>query len=242
MFSGFLLNTALYCIMRFVPPARHALGPDFADGLLIFFGTLSILVAAGFIVFQRDAKRLLAYHSVEHLGIITLGFGLGPLGTFAALFHTLNHSVCKSLAFFAVGRLGQQFGSHEMHALSGALRADRLWGIALLGSVLALIGVAPFSVFMSEYQLLRAAASGSAWLVLVLFLAASGVVFVSALRHLIDMAFGDPNPAVPVAHDGRAGVFIVASAIGLLLLLGLWMPVWFAGALGSAAAVLGVRV
>ena len=118
---------------------------------------LSILVAAGFIVFQRDAKRLLAYSSVEHLGIITLGFGLGPLGTFAALFHTLNHSLCKSLAFFAVGRLGQRYGSHDMHMLSGALRADRLWGLALLGSILALIGVAPFSIFMSEYQLLRAA-------------------------------------------------------------------------------------
>ena len=242
MFSGFLLNTALYCIMRFVPPARHALGTAFADGLLIFFGTLSILVAAGFIVFQRDAKRLLAYHSVEHLGIITLGFGLGPLGTFAALFHTLNHSVCKSLAFFAVGRLGQQVGSHDMHMLSGALRADRLWGIALLGSVLALIGVAPFSVFMSEYQLLRAAAGGGAWLVLVLFLAASSVVFLSALRHLIDMAFGDPKSSVQGARDGNAGTLIVVSAMGLLLLLGLWMPVWFSGALGSAAAVLGPRL
>jgi hydrogenase-4 component F len=242
MFSGFLLNTALYCIMRFVPPAQHALGSDFANGLLIFFGTLSILVAAGFIVFQRDAKRLLAYHSVEHLGIITLGFGLGPLGTFAALFHTLNHSVCKSLAFFAVGRLGQEFGSHDMHALSGALRADRLWGIALLGSVLALIGVAPFSVFMSEYQLLRAAASGGAWLVLVLFLAASSIVFVSALRHLIDMAFGNPKSSVRAARGGKAGVLIVVSAMGLLLLLGLWMPVWFSGALGSAAAVMGARM
>ncbi|HEY8874326.1 MAG TPA: proton-conducting transporter membrane subunit [Stellaceae bacterium] len=250
MFSGFLLNTALYCIMRFVPPARHALGAEFTNELLIFFGTLSILVAAGFIVFQRDAKRLLAYHSVEHLGIITLGFGLGPLGTFAALFHTLNHSVCKSLAFFAVGRLGQEFGSHEMHALSGALRADRLWGIALLGSVLALIGVAPFSVFMSEYQLLRAAAGAGKWLVLVLFLAASSVVFLSALRHLIDMAYGDPKlpmadgaaDACPGAQDGKAGILIVVSAIGLLVLLGLWMPVWFSGALVSAAAVLGARV
>jgi hydrogenase-4 component F len=247
MFSGFLLNTALYCIMRFVPPARHALGADFANGLLIFFGTLSILVAAGFIVFQRDAKRLLAYHSVEHLGIITLGFGLGPLGTFAALFHTLNHSVCKSLAFFAVGRLGQEAGSHDMHMLSGALRADRLWGIALLGSVLALIGVAPFSVFMSEYQLLRAAAAGGKWLILVLFLAASSVVFLSALRHLIDMAFGDPQSSVaaarPGARDSTAGILpgllIVVSAMGLLLLLGLWMPVWFSGALASAAVVLG---
>src|SRR5260370_31493720 len=134
--------------MGFVPAARHVLGADFADGLLIFFGTLSILVAAGFIVFQRDAKRLLAYHSVEHLGIITLGFGLGPLGTFAALFHTLNHSVCKSLSFFAVGRLGQAFGSHDMHILSGVLRADRLLGLALVGNVLALSCAAPVSDFI----------------------------------------------------------------------------------------------
>jgi len=91
MFSGFLLNAALYCIMRYVPLVPHALGNDFASDLLVVFGTLSVLVAAAFIVFQTDAKRLLAYHSVEHLGIIALGFGLGPIGAFAALFHTLNH-------------------------------------------------------------------------------------------------------------------------------------------------------
>ena len=239
MFSGFLLNTALYCIMRFVPPAQHALGADFANGLLIGFGVLSILVAAGFIVFQRDAKRLLAYHSVEHMGIIALGYGLGPLGAIAALFHTLNHSVCKSLAFFAVGRLGQRFGSHDMHRIAGALRADRVWGVALLVSLLALIGVAPFSIFMSEYQLLRAAVGAGAWLALVLFLAASGVVFVAALRHLIDMAYGPAGDGAMLPHDGRLGVPIVAVAAGLLLLLGLWMPLPLLDALGRAAAVVG---
>src|SRR5439155_20831909 len=189
-------------------------------------------------VFQRDAKRLLAYHSVEHMGIITLGYGLGPLGAFAALFHTLNHSVCKSLAFFAVGRLGQRFGSHEMHAISGALRADNLWGIALLVSLLALIGVAPFSIFMSEYQLLRAAAGAGAWLALVLFLAGSGVVFVSALRHLIDMAYGAPAAHQLVGPERRLAVPIVVVAIALLLVLGLWMPLSLSDAIGSAAAVL----
>jgi hydrogenase-4 component F len=238
MFSGFLLNTALYCIMRFVPPAQHALGDHFASGLLTAFGTLSILVAAGFIVFQRDAKRLLAYHSVEHMGIIALGYGLGPLGAFAALFHTLNHSVCKSLAFFAVGRLGQRFGSHDMHAISGALRVDNLWGIALLVSLLALIGVAPFSIFMSEYQLLRAAIGAGAWLVLALFLAASGVVFVSALRHLIDMAYGAPRTQERALPQGRLALPIVAVGIALLLVLGLSMPAALADAIGSAAAVL----
>jgi hydrogenase-4 component F len=238
MFSGFLLNTALYCIMRFVPPAQHALGADFANGLLTAFGTLSILVAAGFIVFQRDAKRLLAYHSVEHMGIIALGYGLGPLGAFAALFHTLNHSVCKSLAFFAVGRLGQRFGSHEMHTISGALRVDSLWGVALLVSLLALIGVAPFSIFMSEYQLLRAAAGAGAWFVLVLFLVAGGVVFVSALRHLIDMAYGLPAVRQRGARDRGLALPIVVVATALLLVLGVWMPLSLSDAIGSAAAVL----
>src|SRR5438067_11241835 len=153
------------------------------------------------------------------MGIIALGYGLGPLGAFAALFHTLNHSVCKSLAFFAVGRLGQRFGSHDMHAISGALRADSLWGIALLVSVLALIGVAPFSIFMSEYQLLRAAVGTGAWLDLALFLAASGVVFLSALRHVIVMAYGNhgvtelalPNGSLAALYVGVENVLSVES-------------------------------
>jgi hydrogenase-4 component F len=241
MFSGFLLNTALYCIMRFVPLVEHALGRQFASELLILFGTMSILVAAAFIVVQKDAKRLLAYHSVEHMGIITLGYALGPIGTFAALFHTLNHSVCKALAFFAVGRLGQRFGSHDMQRIAGALRADRLWGAALVISVLALIGVAPFSIFMSEYQLLRAAVGTGAWLTLVLFLAASGVVFVSALRHLIDMAFGAAGEHDRGTPDGTLAVPIVALAAGLLLVLGIWMPLPLFDAIASAASVIAGR-
>ena len=89
-----------------------------------------------------------------------------------------------------------------MGMLSGALRADRLWGLALLGSILALIGAAPFAIFMSEYQLLRAAVGAGAWVVLVLFLAAASVVFISALRHLIDMAFGDAKTGI--AHAPSA--------------------------------------
>lgn len=241
MFSGFLLNTALYCILRYVPLVRHALGSGFADHLLVFFGVLSILVAAGFIVFQHDAKRLLAYSSVEHLGIITLGYGLGPLGAFAALFHTLNHSLSKSLAFFAVGRLGQRYGTHDMETLSGALRTDRVWGLGLLGSILTLIGAAPFAIFMSEYQLLRAAIGEGAWLVLALFLAAGAVVFIAALRHLIDMAFGGADAAVPKARSPGLSGLLVAGVMGLLLLLGLWMPSWLGEAISRAADAAGAR-
>ncbi|HWP68390.1 MAG TPA: proton-conducting transporter membrane subunit, partial [Rectinemataceae bacterium] len=101
MFSGFLLNTALYCIVRFLPIASAASAdPNRPLQLLMLLGVLSIALSSIFIFFQKDAKRMLAYCSVEHLGIIAFGYALGPLGTFAALFHTMNHSLAKTTGFF----------------------------------------------------------------------------------------------------------------------------------------------
>ena len=158
LFSGFMLNAALYCIMRYVPLVEAATGNvGWARELLVVFGVVSIIVAAAFIVFQHDSKRLLAYHSVEHMGIIALGLGFGGVGVFAALWHTLNHSLCKALSFFSAGRLGQMYGTHDLRGMAGALRQAPLWGAGLFGSLLALIGVAPFALFMSELQVLRAA-------------------------------------------------------------------------------------
>ncbi len=109
LFSGFMLNTALYCIMRYVPIVEAATGnTGWGLRLLIGFGLFSILVAAAFILFQHDLKRLLAYHSVEHIGIIALGVGLGGLGTFAALFHTLNHSLVQDARLFCRGPAGTE--------------------------------------------------------------------------------------------------------------------------------------
>ncbi|MBE3135751.1 MAG: hydrogenase 4 subunit F, partial [Acidobacteria bacterium] len=158
IFSGILLNTALYCILRYVPIVEAATGrAGWSLQILVVFGLVSIVVAAAFIPFQHDAKRMLAYHSVEHLGIMALGVGLGGLGTLASLFHLLNHSLTKSVAFFSAGRLGQRFGTHDMTRMGGALRSSPLWGGGLFVGLLALIGVAPFAIFMSEFQIIRAA-------------------------------------------------------------------------------------
>ena len=239
LFSGFMLNTALYCVMRYVPIVEAGTGNrGWGLRLLVGFGLFSILVAAAFIVFQHDLKRLLAYHSVEHLGIITLGVGLGGLGTFAALFHTLNHSLCKTLAFFAAGRLGQTFGTHDLHKLSGAMRVAPAWGMGLFGSLLALIGVAPFALFMSELQILKAAVDSKAILALVLFLFGAGVVFVGALGHAIPLAWGK---AAPTVTPGRTGIWETVLAVlplGLLLVLGVWMPESLQTALNAAADVI----
>ena len=239
LFSGFLLNTALYCLMRFLPIVETATGGDgWGRGLLIFFGIFSILLAAAFILAQHDLKRLLAYHSVEHLGIIAVGLGLGPLGSFAALFHTLNHSVCKALGFFSAGRIGQIYGTHDMRRITGALKAHALWGAGLFGGFLALIGLAPFAIFLSEFLIIKAAAETRAYGTLVLFLLGAGIVFVGALRHAIDMAWGTP-PAAPAPW--RASLIeglIVVAPLALLVILGLWMPQPFQDMLSSAARIL----
>jgi hydrogenase-4 component F len=125
--------------------------------------------------------------------------------------------------------------------LSGALRVDRTWGVALVGSILALIGAAPFAIFMSEYQLLRAAVGAGAWFVLVLFLAAGAVVFIAASRHLIDMAFGEPVASVARSRTRMSSAAIVATAMALLLLLGVWMPQFLSEAILHAAEAVGTR-
>ena len=242
LFSGFMLNTALYCLMRYLPLVEGATGGTGWGGeLLVIFGILSILLAAVFIVFQRDGKRLLAYSSVEHMGIIALGLGLGGIGTFAALWHTLNHSVCKALAFFSVGRLGQMYGTHDLGRMAGAMRRSPVWGIGFFDRVLALIGVAPFAIFMSEFQILWAAAGAHAFVALTLFLLGAGIVFVGALRHAMISAWGEEVCEPKLRPCGVADAALVFGALALLLLLGLWLPGPLRAALEQAALVVGGR-
>ena len=238
VFSGFLLNTALYCILRYIPLVETATGHSgWGLSLMVLFGVVSILVAAAFIMFQHDVKRLLAYHSVEHMGIIALGIGLGGLGTFAGLFHTLNHSLCKTLAFFSAGRLGQIYGTHDMGRMAGSVRVAPLWGGALFASILALIGVAPFALFMSEFQILKSAVDGHSFWALGLFLGGTSVVFIAALKHAIQAAWGEPVVEPKVGSAGVADFAIVLGPIGVLLVLGVWMPHFLFDALSQAAAV-----
>lgn len=225
LFSGFMLNAAFYCILRHVPVVNGATGGHgWPQGLLAAAGLFSIGVAAAFILFQKDIKRFLAYSSVEHIGIVSLGFGIGGMGAQAALFHTLNHSLGKTLAFFGAGRLGQFYGTHDMGLLRGALGVSRAWGLAVLIAVLALIGMAPFAVFMSEFQVLVAAVNAGQVALFILFLIGVGVVFVGALGHAIAVAWGEAPAGAGPRRAGAVEWCIIACMVGALLALGLWMP------------------
>jgi hydrogenase-4 component F len=223
VFSGFMLSSALYCLLRYFPLVE-GIDAEYAGDMLIGFGVLSLLIAAAFVIYQKDVKRLLAYSSVEHIGIITLGIGLGPLGAQAALFHTFNHSICKTLGFFSAGRLGQIYGSHDMQTIRGALRARPLWGVGLLGSLLALIGVAPMSIFMSEFQLARAAIQNNAWWVLAFFLLGTSIIFISVIKRAIEMAFGTAPADLRVRKERIVVRGLVVVYLAFLLMFGIWMP------------------
>ena len=238
LFSGFMLNASLYCIMRYLPLVDAATGHNgWGPRLVLLLGLVSIVVAAIFILFQTDLKRLLAYSSVEHMGIIAVGLGLGGPGILAALFHTLNHSLCKPMAFFAAGRLDQMYGTHDTARLSGCMRAAPLWGRALFGSLLAVIGVAPFAVFMSEFMILRAAAHNGAWWTLGIFLVGVGVVFIGVLRQAINIAWGEPVVAPKQEQAGPLDWVLAVAALGALLVLGLWFPESLADMLGRASNI-----
>jgi len=240
IFSGFMLNAALYCILRCLPLVEAATGNSgWGRGILVVFGILSILVAAVFIVAQHDVKRLLAYHSVEHLGIIALGVGIGGFGALAALFHTFNHSLCKALSFFCAGRLGQIYGTHDMRKMTRVLHVSPVWGSGLVGSLLALIGVAPFALFLSEFIILKAAVDAGAYWTAALFLTGVGVVFVGALRHVISMAWEPLADVVSARKTYRLEGALVFGPLVVLLVLGVWLPHSFLSILTRAAGLLG---
>ncbi|MFH1067830.1 MAG: proton-conducting transporter membrane subunit [bacterium] len=240
VFSGVMLNCALFAIMRYLPITEAALGKDGqAHSILLLLGFTSLIFAAVFIPIQHDMKRLLAYHSVEHMGIIAVGLGIGGFGTFAALLHITNHSLSKVLAFFSAGHIGEHYGTRDMRQITGAVKRVPLWGISFFVSILVLIGVAPFSVFMSEFLIIKEAFFKGRYFVVGLFLFAALAVFISALKHAMDVSFGECKPEQAVAEKGRfIDKKIVLVCMAALLLLGLWIPSPFADFLKSASAII----
>jgi hydrogenase-4 component F len=234
--SGVLLNCAVYCISRFLPIVQAtSLDTGWALGLLVLFGLVSIGVAAAFIVGERDVKRLLAFSSVEHMGVIILGLGVG--GGVAALYHTLGHSLCKMLAFFSAGTLVQRFGTRDMGRLRGILRAGPA-GAGLVLGVMALLGLPPFSIFMSELWILRVGLAGGHVWQMVAMLAGVGVVFIAALRHVIGMTWQREGEGAELAHPGRLPALFVVLPLAAVLVVGVWMPPPLLRVLEAAAAVI----
>jgi hydrogenase-4 component F len=230
--SGLLLNVALYAVLRCKVLADGALGPGLAGQMMMAFGLLSVVVAAFFLSRQRDVKRMFAYSSIEHMGLITFAFGVGgPIATFAGLLHMTVHSLIKSAIFFAVGHAAQHAGTQVMSEIRGLVRANPTVGWALMLGSLAILGMPPFGVFASEFLILTTTMKEQPWATPIL-LVALGVAFAAVFNRVQPMVFGETE-LKPLPHPpALVPVFV---HLGLGLMLGLYIPSYLEGWYREAA-------
>lgn len=234
--SGLLLNVALYAVLRCKVLADGALGGRFAGNMMIGFGLLSVVAAAFFLCRQKDVKRMFAYSSIEHMGLMTFAFGLGgPIANFAGLLHMTVHSLIKSAIFFAVGHAAQKAGTQIMDDIRGLLRVSPTVGWGLMLGSLAILGMPPFGVFASEFLILTTAMRELPWATPFLLLAL-GVAFAAIFSRVHPMVFGDTH-VKPLAHPPAALPVLVHLALGLML--GLYVPPYLSAWYQQAARMIG---
>jgi hydrogenase-4 component F len=234
--SGLLLNVALYALIRFKVLTDGALAAPFAGQLLMGFGLASVAVAAFFLSRQRDIKRMFAYSSIEHMGLVTFAFGMGgPVASFAGLLHMTVHSLTKSAIFFTVGHAAQKSGTQEMAAIRGLARLSPTVGWGLMLGTVAILGLPPFGVFASEFLILTTAMAEHAWAAPIL-LVSLGVSFAAIFGRVQPMVFGDPS-ASRLPH--RPALVPVFAHLAIVLMLGLYIPPYLAEWYRQAARLIG---
>lgn len=226
MLSGALLNVAMLGILRFLAIARAATPGPVASLVLLGFGLVSITLAAFFILRQRGVKRLMAYSSVEHMGVIALGLGFGGvLGTTGALLHMLLHSLNKSLMFFGAGNVMRAYGSPLISRIRGVGRDFPVSGALWLAGAVAITGAPPFGLFVSEFTILRGGLAGGFALPVVIMAILLILIFIGFLGHFRAMFHGSvpedqpkPRPLSPWS------VLPMWLALIPLVVIGVWMP------------------
>ncbi len=234
--SGLLLNVAMYAVVRCKVLVEGSLQSSLPGRMLMGFGLLSVVLAAFFLWRQRDAKRLFAYSSIEHMGIITFAFGMGgPVANFAALLHMTVHSLTKSAIFFAVGHATQKAGSQLMDDIRGLITLSPTVGWGLMMGSLAILGMPPFGVFASEFLILTTAMKQQPWATPILLLAL-GVAFAAIFSRVQPMVFGETT-AKRLPHP--PALVPVFTHLALVLMLGLFIPPYLADWYRAAARLIG---
>ena len=234
--SGLLLNVALYAVVRSKVLVDGALGSHFAGNFMMGFGLLSVVMAAFFLTRQKDVKRMFAYSSIEHMGLMTFAFGMGgPVATFAGMLHMTVHSLTKSAIFFAVGHAAQTSGTQLMDGIRGLIKTSPTigWGLAL--GTLAILGMPPFGVFTSEFLILTTAMHAYPW-TMPFLLTALGVAFAAIFGRVQMMVFGETTGERLPHPPALIPVFV---HLILVLLLGLYIPPYLSAWYRQATALIG---
>jgi hydrogenase-4 component F len=233
MLSGSLLSGALYAILRFFQVTVASGQRSFAEHVLIVFGAVSLAAAALFVIRQRNYKRLLAYSSIEHMGIIALGIGFGaPLAVAGALLHVLTHAAAKGLAFFGAGSLLRGYDTKEVDGITDAVRAMPWTGSMFFAAALALCGLPLSGVFRSEFEIVAGGFARPQYVGVTILLVGVNLAFFGVFWHAARMVLSSPEQGVAVAAAAAPAAVRERSA---------WMIAGMAGCLFVSVA-LGVHL
>jgi hydrogenase-4 component F len=238
MMSGVLLAVALYAIARWKAVVDLAVGSSFTDTMLLIAGTLTIVVGATSLLSQTQYKRLLAFSSIEHIGLACFALALGPPGVFASLLHLTGHALAKSVAFLLSGRIYDLYGSSDIREVPGLLATSPSSALLFMATMFALAGLPPFSLFVSEILIVKAAWAAGHPLLTVLVLLLILLAFASLLVRSQLMLFGEPPSHVMRAQQGGLRLALLAAPVGLLVWVGMALPEPLRLLLSSAAEVI----
>lgn len=223
LLSGVLLNIAMFAILRFKVISDSVVGVGFASNLMIYFGLFSVVISALVIYLQKNYKRLLAYSTIEHMGIIALGIGFGGLGTFAAFLHMIYHSLAKPMLFLASGNIFIKYSSTKMPKVTGLFKVIPFTAALFLIGILAITGVPPFGIFMTELSIL-AAGIGSHPVIVVITIFALALVFVGFLKHTTGMLFGENSSETETGEIGLINTVPLVILAVILISFSLYLP------------------
>lgn len=242
LLSGVLLNCAFIGILRIYQVCVAAGLGSFAQGLLVGFGLLSMFVAAVFIIGQTDYKRMLAYSSVEHMGVLALGVGIGGAGTFGAMLHAVNHSFAKALLFLTAGNILAIYKTKSSDDVRGVVRLVPLTGVLWIIGFLAITGSPPFGAFVSEFVILKAALDAHRPWVAAGYVLALGLIFVGMATVFLRMAQGSAPEALCSSDKRRESWLSIAPPAVLAVMslsLGIYLPTALSHVLSQVSHALG---
>lgn len=215
MLSGVLLKTSIYAILRFSIITNACVDGGFTSNLFVLFGMISLIVSCGFILVQKRIKRLLAYSSIEHIGVIVTGLGLGGLGLYGAFLHIFNHAVTKSFMFFGAARVIKKYKKDNLNVIKGVLSSQPFCGAMLLLGMFAIAGMPPFSIFFSELFIIISGFTQGRYLVSGALIGLLSIIFAGIVYHLSRILFGKK----PQDMEKETNVFSTKLVFLFLLIL-----------------------
>ncbi|MCM8794552.1 MAG: hydrogenase [Candidatus Omnitrophica bacterium] len=241
LLSGVLTSCAFLALFRLTQVCQAAGQMDFARPLLVFVGLLSMGVAAAFMLGQTDYKRMLAYSSVEHMGILTLALGLGGLATYGAWLHMLNNGLAKGVLFLTAGNIHRHYKTKTASEVEGVLHRLPLSGALFMAGFIAITGSPPFGLFISEFTILRGAIGSGHWGIVAGYLGFLAVIFIGMARIVLPMVLGEPPSDATASgpKDSFLTTFTPILLLAAVLVLGLYIPSWLDRSLDAAARLAG---